>query len=139
MSSVEIKFKTQSRLAMAHMHGDRLSQAAENLISEQSEPGYASTYEWVQDFGSTYTCIRVHVFEPGPGFTRVQAESSLHILKFEASIKQHPTGSIRTLEKWCGRGHPLGRLSVIELEDYTNWRLITEWYLDKRFTDIALK
>ena len=137
MSSVEIKFKTQSRLAMAHMHGDRLSQAAENLISEQSEPGYASTYEWVQDFGSTYTCIRVHVFEPGPGFTRVQAESSLHILKFEASIKQHPTGSIRTVEKHCKRGHP--RLSVIELEDYTNWRLITEWYLDKTQRDIALK
>ena len=137
MSSVEIKFKTQSRLAMAHMHGDRLSQAAKNLISEQSEPGYASTYEWVQDFGSTYTCIRVHVFEPGPGFTRVQAESSLHILKFEASIKQHPTGSIRTVEKHCKRGHP--RLSVIELEDYTNWRLITEWYLDKTQRDIALK
>ena len=137
MSSVEIKFKTQSRLAMAHMHGDRLSQAAKNLISEQSEPGYASTYEWVQDFGSTYTCIRVHVFEPGPGFTPVQAESSLHILKFEASIKQHPTGSIRTVEKHCKRGHP--RLSVIELEDYTNWRLITEWYLDKTQRDIALK
>ena len=137
MSSVEIKFKTQSRLAMAHMHGDRLSQAAENLISEQSEPGYTSTYEWVQDFGSSFTCIRVHVFEPGPGFTRVQAESSLHILKFEASIKQHPTGSIRTVEKHCKRGHP--RLSVIELEDYTNWRLITEWYLDKTQRDIALK
>ena len=76
----------------------------------------------------------MHVFEPGPGFTRVQAESSLHILKYDDAIKQHPVGSIRTVEKHCIKGQP--RFSVIELEDYTNWRLIIEWYLDTRLTDL---
>ena len=120
--------------SMAHMHCDRLAEAANQLLGEQSEPGYRSTYEWAQDFGSTYTCIKIHVFEPGPGFTRVQAESGIRILKFDEAIKQHPTGSIRTLEKHCNMSQP--RRCVIELEDYTHWRVITEWYLDTRWTDV---
>ena len=73
---------------MAHMHGNRLTEAAYQLTGEQAEPGYRSTYEWANDFGSTWTCIQIHVFEPGrdsPGCRRNQA------LTFSNSIMRSNT------------------------------------------------